>query len=89
MCVQAFRSKFTIERLDEGVVSGFSRTGDVQDNAVLVPEEGVAGAARVFLLQPNFFGLGINFNEIIERFSRPKKDKTLAIEHQETEDKVL
>jgi hypothetical protein len=39
------------------------------------------------MLQPNFFGVGINFNEIIERFSRKRKGIQLAIEHHDTGDK--
>ncbi|GAB5510410.1 MAG: hypothetical protein Rhims3KO_18110 [Hyphomicrobiales bacterium] len=71
-------------RVTETSANGFATIDAKADST---PEEGVAGAARVLLLQPNFFGLGINFNEIVERFSRRKKVKPLAIEHQEPEDK--
>jgi len=33
MRVQTFRSEFAVERLDEGVVSGLSRSGEVERDA--------------------------------------------------------
>jgi hypothetical protein len=36
MRVQTFRSEFVIERLDEGVVSGLARSGEVERDAALI-----------------------------------------------------
>ena len=39
MRVQTFRSEFAVERLDEGVVSGLSRSGEVERDAALISPE--------------------------------------------------
>ena len=39
MRVQAFRSEFAIERLDEGVVSGLARSEEVERDAALISPE--------------------------------------------------
>lgn len=70
-------------RVTETAAKGVATPAAKADSA---PEEGIAGAARMFLFQPNFFGIGINFNEIIERLSRRRKDTPVAIEHQEVKD---
>lgn len=70
-------------RVTETAAKGAATPAAKADSA---PEDGIAGAARMFLFQPNFFGIGINFNEIIERLSRSRKDRPLAIEHQKKND---
>ena len=62
-------------------------TATPEAKADSAPVGGIAGASRALMLQPNFFGVGINFNEIIERFSRKRKGIQLAIEHHDTGDK--
>ncbi len=71
-------------RATETIAKG-SATSEAK--AESAPDGGIAGAARALMLQPNFFGIGINFNEIIERFARRKKGTFLAIEHANTGDK--
>lgn len=68
-------------RVTETAAKGTATSEAKADSA---PERGIAGASRALMLQPNFFGIGINFNEIIERFSRRKKGAQLAIEHHDT-----
>lgn len=70
-------------RVTETAAKGTATSEAKADSA---PEGGIAGASRALILQPNFFGIGINFNEIIERFSRRKKGTQLAIEHHDTGD---
>ncbi len=70
-------------RVTETAAKGTASSEAKEDST---PEGGVAGASRALLLQPNFFGIGINFNEIIERFGRRKKGTQLSIEHHDTED---
>jgi hypothetical protein len=43
MCVQALRSEFAIERLDEGIVSGLAWSGEVErDTSLISPEVEIA-----------------------------------------------
>jgi tetratricopeptide (TPR) repeat protein len=87
--LEASEPLFNARRLDllvrvtETAAKGTATTEAKEDSA---PEGGVAGASRALLLQPNFFGIGINLNEIIERFSARKKKTQLAIEHHDTLD---
>ena len=47
MRVQTFRSQFAIECLDEGIVSRFARSGEVErDTALISPEVEIAGDKR-------------------------------------------
>src|SRR5262249_7715043 len=56
MRVQRFRSKFAIERLDEGVVSGLARSGEVErDTALISPEVEIAGDKLCALIDPDCF----------------------------------
>lgn len=71
-------------RVTETAAKGTATSEAKADSA---PDGGVAGASRALMLQPNFFGIGINFNEIIERFAGRKKGTQLAIEHQDVQDK--
>ena len=71
-------------RVTETAAIGTATSEAKADSA---PEGGIAGASRALVLQPNFFGIGINFNEIIERFLRRNKGTQLAIEHRDTGDK--
>lgn len=68
-------------RVTETVAKGAATSEAKEDSA---PDGGVAGSSRALLLQPNFFGIGINFNEIIERFSRRKRETQPTIEHHDT-----
>ncbi len=70
-------------RVTETAAKGAATFEAKEDSA---PEGGIAGASRALLLQPNFFGIGINFNELIERFARRKKVTQLAIEQHDTAD---
>lgn len=70
-------------RVTETVAKGMATSEAKAESA---PKGGVAGAARALMLQPNFFGIGINFNEIIERFAGRKKGTQLAIEHHDKGD---
>ena len=46
MRVQTFGSEFAVERLDEGVVSGLARSGEVErDTALISPEVEIAGSS--------------------------------------------
>lgn len=73
-------------RVTETAANGTATSEAKEDSA---PDGGVAGASRALLLQPNFFGIGINFNEIIERFSRRKMGTQPTIEHHDTESKEV
>lgn len=64
-------------------------TATSEAKAESAPDSGIAVAARALMLQPNFFGIGINFNEIIERFARRRKGTQLAIERHDTGDKEV
>lgn len=68
-------------RVTETAAKGTATSEAKADSA---PDGGVAGASRALMLQPNFFGIGINFNEIYERFSRRKKKTQSATEHHDT-----
>ncbi|WP_299551140.1 hypothetical protein [uncultured Tateyamaria sp.] len=70
-------------RVTETAANGTATSEAKADSA---PDGGVAGASRALMLQPNFFGIGINFNEIIERFARRRKGTQMAIERHSTED---
>lgn len=73
-------------RVTETVAKG---TATSEAKAESAPKGGIAGAARALMLQPNFFGIGINFNEIIDRFSGRKKETQLAIEHHDKGDREV
>ena len=73
-------------RVTETIAKG---TASLEAKAESAPDGGIAGIARALMLQPNFFGIGINFNEIIERFARRKKGSRSAIEHHNTIDKEV
>jgi hypothetical protein len=53
---QTFRSKFAIEWLDEGVVSGLARSREVErDTALISPEVEIAGDKLCALIDPDCF----------------------------------
>jgi len=56
MRVQTFGSEFAVERLDEGVVSGLARSGEVERDAALISlEVEVAGDKLCALIDPDCF----------------------------------
>lgn len=63
-----------ILRVSESLSSGKELTK--RENDELNAQSGLTNASSLFLLQPNIFGIGINFNEIFKRISA-RKSKSL------------